>query len=182
MPAQPRLAKLALMLLICPPLAATAADRYWDFSYLGTEVLSSRSAQDAIDTARNLNRLDLAIRQFLNIRANIERAPTSVYALTRPVYQQVRGNKDSTTTEYRSNPFSNTIVIDTSNTSDNRMLSAYFGYTGSILLSAYSFRYPDWFLTGLSQLFAASEIRGHEVTIGTPDPNRSSQLYAGTRF
>jgi tetratricopeptide (TPR) repeat protein len=99
-----------------------------------------------------------------------------VYALPHAAFAQVRGIKDDTESEYWSNPFANTILIDTSHTSDRRMFGAYFGYTGSVLVSAYSFRYPDWFLQGLSQLFAASQIRGHEVEIGTPDLDRTSWL------
>jgi hypothetical protein len=81
--------------------------------------------------------------------------------------------------EYHSTPFANTILIDTSQTSGQWLFSSYYGYTGSILVSAFSYRYPDWFIRGLSELFGASEIRGRDVTIGAVDQNRAAWLYQG---
>jgi len=176
----PRLVNVLLAaLVISTPLASMAADQYWEYNYRGVDVLSSYSAKYAEDIALKLHRLDLAITKFLTIKPGIWRAPTSVYAVSRGTFQQVRSIKQEEMSEYLSTPFANTILIDTSQTSGKWLFSAYYGYTGSILVSAFSYRYPDWFLRGLSELFGASEIRGRDVTIGGVDQDRASWLYQG---
>jgi tetratricopeptide (TPR) repeat protein len=162
---------------ICAPCAAYGAG-YWTYSYKGIEVTSSEGADSAKNIAHDLARLDAAITAVLRIPASDWRPLTQVYSMPDSVFSRVRGVKDDSLSLYMMNPFGNTIEVNASNTSDNRLYGAFFGYTGSVLISAYSFRYPLWFVKGLSETFAGSTITKSSVTIGAPS-GRSRTLFTG---
>jgi tetratricopeptide (TPR) repeat protein len=162
---------------ICAPFTAHGAG-YWAYSYKGIEVTSSDGAERTKDIAHDLSRLDAAITVVLRIPASDWRPPTQVYSMPNAVFSRVRGKKDDSLSLYMTNPFGNTIEINASNTGDNKLYGAFYGYTGSVLISAYSFRYPPWFVKGLSETFAGSTITKSGVTIGAPS-GRSRTLFTG---
>jgi tetratricopeptide (TPR) repeat protein len=162
-------------LAICPALAAHGAT-YWAYSYKGIEVTSSDGAESAKTLAHNLSRLDGAITVALRIKAADWRPPTQVYAMPESVFFRVRGKKDDILSLYTTNSLVNTIEINASNSRDNELYGAFYGYTGSVLISAYSFRYPHWFVIGLSETFAGSTITKTSVTLGQPT-SRAQSLF-----
>jgi hypothetical protein len=151
------------------PLGAFGADQYWAYDYQGMEVTAVGSAEFARTIAHNLHRLDRALGTVLQMSGNGWRPPTMIYVVPKPTFDLLHGRKDDTAALYTSNAFENNILIDASNR-DNRLWGVYFGFTGSILNSAYSFRYPSWFVAGLSEVFAGTSINHFSVTIG--DINR----------
>jgi tetratricopeptide (TPR) repeat protein len=159
------------LVMACSPLAAFGAT-YYTYSYKGIEVTSSSGAENAKNIAHNLSRLDRAITAVLGIEASDWRPPTEVYAMPDAMFSRVRGVKDDTLSQYISNPLGNTIELNATNTHDNEMYGAYFGYTGSVLVNAYSFRYPPWFIRGLSETFGPSVINKSTVTIGEGSAGR----------
>jgi tetratricopeptide (TPR) repeat protein len=164
-----------LSLTMGAPVAAFGVD-YSTYTDKDITVMSSGGADDAKGIAHNLHRLDRAITVVLGIKASDWRPPTQVYALPHAVLARVRGKKDDSLSVYIPTRFGNTILIDESNSTDSKLWGAYFGYTGSVLISAYSFRYPRWFITGLSEMFAASSMNSSSVTIGSATPARVYSL------
>jgi hypothetical protein len=158
-------------LTTCAPFAASGAS-YWTYTYKDIDVISSEGPESAKSTARKLSRLDVAITSVLRIEASDWRPPTHVYAMREAVFSRVRGKKDNLLSLYYPSPWGNTILINASNTRDEELYGAFFGYTGSVLLNAYSFRYPPWFVRGLSVLFGASVISKSNVTLGEARPER----------
>jgi tetratricopeptide (TPR) repeat protein len=156
--------------VVAMPLGAFAADQYWAYDYQGMEVTAVGSAELARTIAHNLHRLDRALGSVLQTSGNGWRPPTLIYAVPSRTFELLHGKKDGTTTLYNSSAFENNILIDASSNSDNRLWGVYFGFAGSILNSAYSFRYPGWFVQGLSEVFAGTTINHFTVTIG--DVNR----------
>jgi hypothetical protein len=154
------------LILLWTPLTAPAADQYWAYTYKGIDVTAAGSADYARTIAHNLHRLDLSLAAVLSGKSTEWRSPTLVYAVPDDTFSLLYGKKDnSTSSVYYSNSFSSSILINNSR-GDDRFWSAYFGYTGSVLNSAYSFRYPEWFLKGLSEVFAASKIDHFKVVVG----------------
>ncbi len=164
-------------LAIWPSLAAHGAT-YWAYSYKGVEVTSSDGPESAKTLAHNLSRLDAAIIAVMRIKSSDWRPPTQVYALPESMFSRVRGKKDDIISHYSTNSLGNTILIDASNSRTDELYGAFFGYTGSVLVSAYSFRYPHWFVRGLCETFAGSTITKTSVTLGLPTGITRS-LYAG---
>jgi hypothetical protein len=154
---------------VAMPLGAFAADQYWAYDYQGMEVTAVGSAEFARTIAHNLHRLDRALGLVLQTSGNGWRPPTMIYVVPNRTFELLYGKKDPASTLYNSTAFENNILIDASNR-DNRLWGVYFGFTGSILNSAYSFRYPGWFVNGLSEVFAGTTINHFTVTIG--DVNR----------
>jgi hypothetical protein len=154
---------------VAMPLGAFAADQYWAYDYQGMEVTAVGSADFARTIAHNLHRLDRALGTVLQTSGNGWRPPTMIYVVPSRTFELLYGKKDPSSALYSSSAFANNILIDASNR-DNRLWGVYFGFTGSILNSAYSFRYPGWFVAGLSEVFAGTSINHFTVAIG--DVNR----------
>jgi tetratricopeptide (TPR) repeat protein len=171
----PRRICCMVLMMACAPFAAFGAT-YWAYSYKGIDVISSGGADNAKSIAHDLSRLDRAITAVLRVDASDWRPPTEVYAMPEAMFSRVRGIKDDTLSLYIPNPYGNTIEINASNTRDNEMFGAFFGYTGSVLLNAYTFRYPPWFVRGLSETFGASVINKSTVTIGDASAGRVQPL------
>ncbi len=165
-----------LMAAACFPACAFGLE-YWTYSYQGIEVTADRTER-AKTIAHNLHRLDLAITRVLDVsQVSAWRTPTVVYSVPTATFSRLRGKKDDTTSLFLSTPFENLIVIDAGeDRSDSSLFNPYFGYTGSVLVSAYTFRYPRWFIYGLSELFAASKMNGDTVTIGSVNAQRGQTL------
>lgn len=161
---------------VAMPLGAFAADQYWAYDYQGMEVTAVGSAEFARTIAHNLHRLDRALGAVLQTSGEGWRPPTMIYVVPSRTFELLHGKKDDTATSYSSSAFENNILIDGSNDRDNRLWGVYFGFTGSILNSAYSFRYPGWFVHGLSEVFAGTSINHFTVAIGDVNHPRVAAL------
>jgi hypothetical protein len=156
------------LLLLWIPSTSRAADKYWAYSYKGIDVTAEGSAEYARTIAHNLHRLELSIAAVLSGQGAEWRPPTLVYAVPDDTFSLLYGKKnDSIASVYYSNSFSSSILINNSSKGDDRYWSIYFGLTGSVLNSAYSFRYPQWFIAGLSEVIAASKIEHFKVVVGS---------------
>jgi tetratricopeptide (TPR) repeat protein len=169
------LGAVCLCMTIGAPFAASGAT-YWVYSYKGMDVTSSGGAENAKNIAHDLSRLDTAITAVLRIKSSDWRPPTRVYVMPESVFSMVRGKKDDSLSLYIPGRLGNVIEINASNTRADEMYGAFFGYTGSVLLNAYSFRYPPWFVRGLSETFGASVISSGKVSIGEASPARVRPL------
>jgi hypothetical protein len=153
--------------LLWAPLTAPAADQYWAYTYKGIDVTAAGSAEYARTIAHNLHRLDLSLAAVLSGKRAEWRSPTLVYAVPDDTFTLLFGKKDnSISSVFYSNSFSSSMLINNSSKGDDRLWSIYFGFTGSVLNSAYSFRYPQWFISGLSEVFAASKMDHFKVVVG----------------
>jgi len=170
-----------LLAAACDPAAASSVE-YWTYSYRGIEVMTSERPQSAKTIAHNLNRLDGAIRHVLDVPQKSDwEAATRVFVVPTATFARLRGKNDDTTSLFMSTPSGNTILIDgTKDSGDASYFNPYFGYTGTVLVSDYTYRYPRWFIYGLSELFAASKISSSSVTIGAASPSRVQQMLDGS--
>jgi tetratricopeptide (TPR) repeat protein len=176
----PAAAAVIMAMVIGMPITALGAPTYWAYSYQGIDVIGD-SAASVKSLAHNLHRLDTAITVAMSADSTQSRPLTRVYSLPDAMFTRVRGGqKDGSCSLFTSNPFSNTILIDKSISGDNTLWGAYYGFTGSVLVSAYSFRYPRWFIYGISEVFAASKMNDASVTIGSFNPGRVQTLYRKT--
>jgi tetratricopeptide (TPR) repeat protein len=157
---------LALSMAWLPNFAA-ASDPYWAFTYKDITVTGIGSADRAKSIAHNLHRLDLALGTVLGIQAEDWRAPTRVYAVPQPMFNMLWKKTDIS---YSSISFpsdsDNQILMNISLDRETPYFDAYSGYTGSLLASGYSSRYPFWFRKGLSEVFGASSVERKQVIIG----------------
>ena len=158
------------------PGAAFAAEQYWAYSYQGMEVTAAGSAEFARNIAHNLHRLDRSLALVLSMKSDGWRPPTMIYAVPQKTFELLLGKKNGSAAAYTTNAFENDILINASNNQDDRYFGVYYGLTGSVLNSAFSFRYPLWFVEGLSEVFAATSINHFTVTIGSPNRGRAYTL------
>jgi tetratricopeptide (TPR) repeat protein len=166
----------AVTMAIGMPIAASGAPTYWAYSYKGIDVTGLDSADGAKSIAHKLHRLDMAITNVMSANSSQWRPATHVYLLSEATYARVRGKKDDSPSQFSSNSFGNTILIAKPVSGDSTLWATYYGFTGSVLVSAYSFRYPRWFISGISEVFAASSMSGADVTIGSFNPGRVQTL------
>ena len=162
------------------PNSAAAFDRYWAYTYKGITVTAVGSADRAKSIAHNLHRLDLALATVLGIQPENWRAPTRVYAVPQPMFNMLWKKTDIS---YSSISFpsdsDNQILMNTSLDQETPYFDAYSGYTGSLLASGYSFRYPFWYRKGLSEVFGASSVERKQVIVGGFVANRLRPLAGG---
>jgi hypothetical protein len=168
--------RIFLLSAISMPFGVFAADQYWAYSYQGMEVTAVGSGEFARIIAHNLHRLDRSIAVALQTSGDAWRAPTMIYVVPGQTFAMLQGKKDDTAALYMSNAVENNVLINASGNRDDRLWAVYFGLTGSILNSAFSFRYPRWFVDGLSEVFAGSSISHSTVTIGDVNRARVSTL------
>jgi tetratricopeptide (TPR) repeat protein len=164
-----RRSRAGALLVVLMPLSAVGADHYWAYTYQGIVVTAAGGAEFARTIAHNLHRLDLSLAAVLSNSSGEWRPPTSVFAVPRDTFVLLVGKDESASFTVR--PFENTIIINSSANGGDRYWSVYFGFTGSVL-NTYSFRYPPWFISGLSEVFAASSVDRSKVTIGGTSPGR----------
>ncbi len=159
--------------------SGAAADQYWAYQYKQISVTSQGDADYARTLAHNLYRLDLSIAAVLQSKATEWRAPTEVYAVPADLFTDFTGLKADIPSHSSSNSYNTSILVNTSARGENRYRQAYFGFGSSVLGTAYSFRYPQWFISGLSEVFAASTVEHAHVLIGGASPGRVSELIRG---
>lgn len=152
--------------LLCLPLPGLAAEPYWVYGYQGVEVTAAGDAEHARDLAHKLHRVDQALHAVLPSADEGWRPPTQVYAVPSSTFASLLGRYDDSASSYSVGPFENDILINDSYQGDDRYWSVYYGFAGSVINNAYSFRYPWWFTEGLSEVLAATSLEGSEVVIG----------------
>jgi Tfp pilus assembly protein PilF len=150
------------VVLTCLSSGALAAEKYWSYDYDNISVTGVGSASRAQAIAHDLHRLDTAVAAATN----------------RDDFALVRGVQDKAGSQYRPYAFFNDIMVNIDAYQGDALFGAYFGYTGSILSAGSSFRYPSWYISGLSEVFAASSITRDTVTIGGFSPGRVQDLRA----
>lgn len=142
------------------------ADTYWAYTYKSFDVVADGSSSFAESLARNLERFDIAFAQVTSLDLGEWRPTTHIYALDSDAFKQVWPNPTPLESSFHTSPFATDIVMDNAGESDNRYHGAYFGYAGSLLMTDGRLSYPFWFQQGVSDLFAASNVRSSEVIIG----------------
>jgi len=159
------------------PLSASASDRYWAYTYKDIDVTASGGADRARDIAHNLHRLDVALATLLGIEAEDWRAPTRVYSVPQSMFDILwkKTEISYSSITFPSN-FDNQILINNSLDRDTPFFDVYAGYTGNLLASGYSARYPFWFRKGLAEVFGASRVERKQVIIGGFVGNRVRPL------
>ena len=169
--------RIAPAMLLLGVFATANATQYWNYSDGGISVMSAGYSDEAKSIVHRLRRLDAAVTTALGIPSVPERLRTVVYALPRGDFDRVVGKHDyEAPSRFFPSPFENTILIENSSVNEGQFFDAYFGYTGSVLLSAYTFAYPTWFLRGLANLFGASKMSPGHVTIGAVGGRRAQVL------
>jgi tetratricopeptide (TPR) repeat protein len=169
---------LALAASLHPSLAA--AEQYWSYEDKGIDVIAPGTEEHARNIVQHLHRLDLAITKMLGIKTLDSRQPAHVYAFPGKLFSVLLGKKADFESIYMASGFDSTILIDASGGATSRYFGANSGYASSILMNAYSFRYPDWFIKGISEVFGATTMDSKLVTLGTFEPARVEALYSGT--
>jgi tetratricopeptide (TPR) repeat protein len=160
--------------------ASAASDRYWGYQYKQITVTAEGDDEYARSLAHNLYRLDLSIQAVLQSNGATQwRSPTEVYAVPGDLFAEFTGLKPDIPSHSSANYYGTNILVNTSAKGSNRYWQVYFGYASSILASSYSFRYPQWFISGLSEVFAASAVERTHVTIGGASPGRVYSLLRG---
>jgi tetratricopeptide (TPR) repeat protein len=162
-----------IMASVCHSGAAPAAEKYWAYDYYNISVTGVGSASRAVTIAHDLHRLDTAVSTVTNHRSDGTRPPTRVYLVSDSDYALIRGVKDKTAAQYVPSAFANDILVNMDANEGDALFGAYFGYTGSVISN---FHYPSWYISGLSEVFAASSITRDTVTIGGFNPGRVRTL------
>jgi tetratricopeptide (TPR) repeat protein len=155
---------------------AAAADKYWDYSYHDIRVVSGGSGDHAKLIAHNLHRVDAAMSAILGVPQADWRPKTTVYAVPARVYTLIRGFDDSSAAVALPEAFQNTILMNRDSTFDHAFFGAYAGYASALLSGGFSFRYPTWFIAGLSEVMATSKVDGKGVVIGGFERGRVQSL------
>lgn len=162
-------------------VGAAHAEAYWSYAYKGIDVTAVGGASFAVTLVQNLHRLDLAARKAMPSDHG-DRPLTHVFAVPHTTFIELRGADEEITSMFMTTGGDNYVLIDISQSDENRYWEAYFGYAGSILVSNGGMRYPDWFRSGFSELFAATSIQGSKVTLGGFLPERVEILNSGTHI
>jgi hypothetical protein len=159
--------------------SVAGAEQYWSYEYNGVEVIAPHSELYSRNIAHHMYRLDQALTQVLGIKPTGSRLPTYVYAIPAKTLSTVLGKPTDADCLYTSSGLDTTILLDAASSAGG-YFNANFGYTGAVLLNAYSLRYPNWFIKGISELFAATTMDSKVVTVGTFVPERVRALYSPT--
>jgi hypothetical protein len=159
---------------------AIAAEQYWAYDYKQISVTAQGSADFARTLAHNLYRLDLSMKAVLQNTASAGSLPTAVYAVPEDLFTAFSGLTKDNGSVGKTTPYGTTLLINTSQSGDSRYWSAYYAFGSGTLGTAYSFRYPPWFISGLCEVFAASSVDYKGVTIGGANPGRLNTLLHGT--
>lgn len=176
MRAHTRLRAFLAAAVMTVPVTAVAT-QYWIAQAPDIEVLAPDPSQ-AVRIADDLHRLDRAIREILGTAPGTRRPPTRVFALPKAPLAAILGTNQEGLSTYEVNGTENLVLFGTDGVPrDNPLYGAHFGFTGAVLESDYSFRYPTWYTSGLSEVFAASEIRRDLVVIGGFMQGRVYSLY-----
>ena len=166
------------LLLLLLPFAAQGAEG-WTYSYQGIDVTTTGTPQYAQTLAHNMRRLDTAIVKVLALNFGDWRPPTHIYAVSPAQLLKLRGSPENVGSEFTTSGVDNVILMETAGAADSRYWGAYFGYSGSLLLSEGVLRYPNWFQVGVSEVFGATSIQRDRIKIGGFLAGTVRALYAG---
>lgn len=155
--------------------SAVQAEDYWVLDYQGIEVTAAGSQRDAVNLVRNLLRLDYALVKVLQMQPQAWRPRTIVVALPESEMHQVLAQKDFGAV-FQSNGLTNRIVLATGVRGEDAYWNAYFGYSGSLLVSEGALRYPDWYRIGVASVFAATHVTRDDIVIGGYSRNVAAQV------
>jgi hypothetical protein len=158
------LLRTALMLSLTVPAASLAASEdYWAYSYRNIDVMAAGTSAYAINLARYCARLDYLLTRILGIRTT-DRIRTQIYALPSAQVAQLLG--DGSRVSYHHSGNTSTVVMASTTAQDSEYWGAYFGYTASLLASDGRLRGPDWYMSGVPQVFAGTKYRGTRAQLG----------------
>ncbi len=155
---------------------ARAEEAYWLYSYHGIEVVALGFEQYPITVAHNVRRLDTALVTLLQLDLGDTRPTTRIYAVSPAEVVKLLGLHENLSSQFSTNGFVNTVVMENSGHEDVRYWDAYFGYAGSLLVSEGALRHPGWFPKGVAEVFAASVVSRDSVTIGSYSKATAYQL------
>jgi tetratricopeptide (TPR) repeat protein len=172
-----RSVSFTLLILLVLPIAAEAASKYWSYDLNDVEVTAADSAGEAREIALNLHRLDLALASLLKVQPETWRPVTRVYAVPGATFDSLVKKTTRPVLSYSfPSEFDNEILLNASADKTEPLVGVYGGYTTSLLAGAYSFRYPYWYVNGLTELLAASRVARKQVVVGSVAPERIRSL------
>lgn len=156
-----------------------AADQYWSYQYNKINVTAQGSSDFARSLAHNLYRLELAMAVILQSDATW-RPPIELYAVPAEQFTALTGLQSDNGSQSKTTPYSSTLLINTTQSGALRYWSTYFSFGGSMFITKYSSRYPPWFISGMSEVMAASSVEWGKVIIGGSNPGRVYSLTHGS--
>jgi hypothetical protein len=154
-----------------------SAEEYWSYSYQGIEVTAAGNAGRAADLGHDLVQLDAAFVQTAAAPLGSWRSPVHVYALPGSLFKKVWG-ADASAAYLNAGSYRDIMINNDHSNADNRHWAAYAAYISG-LLSTQGIRYPIWYSTGLSSVFAETSVLGDRVIIGGIDRGVLRQLDRG---
>jgi hypothetical protein len=156
--------RTTLVLSLAMPAAAVAGgEEYWGYSYRNIEVTAAGTSAYAINIARYCARLDYLLTRILDIKT-ADRTTMHIYVLPSADVAQLLG--DSSAVSYHVSGNTTTIIMANTAAHDSEYWGAYFGYTASLLASDGRLRGPDWYMSGVPQVFAGTKYRGRRAQLG----------------
>jgi hypothetical protein len=158
---------------------ASAGDTYWSYSYKDIDVTSVVGADRARKIAHDLRRLDLAIGKALGAEPEGSRPRTEVYVVPQATFDALFRKNSTISGVYLPNTYGGTILVNASVDWDEPLYDVYFGYSAALVNQGYATRLPQWFLTGLTQVFAASKVDRNDVVLGGINETRIMALQNG---
>lgn len=169
---------LSLMLSLTASTGAVAGgDEYWEYSYRNIDVTAAGTSAYAINLARYCARLDYLLTRVLDIKTR-DRATTHIYALPSADVAKLLG--PSSQVSYRVSGNTTTIIMESTAARDSEYWGAYFGYTASLLASDGRLRGPDWYTSGVPQVFAGTRYRGTRAQLGIVEAGYAVTLGQGS--
>src|SRR5580658_6580061 len=164
-------AGFTLTALLCAASSLQAdvfwGNTYWAYTYKSFDVVAAGTQAYAENMARNLERFELAFTEVTKLKLGDWRPTTHVYAIESSVFKQVWPNPTPLESAYNTSEFDNDIIINNEGEVDNRYRGVFFGYGGSLMNNEGLMQYPSWYRQGVAELFAATQERDKEVTIGS---------------
>jgi len=161
----------------CAPCAA--ADQYWGYQYKQINVTAQGSSDFARNLAHNLYRLELAMAAILQSDATW-RPPIELYAVPVGMFTALSGLQPDNGSQSKTTPYSSALLVNTTQSGALRYWSTYFSFGASMFITKYSSRYPAWFISGMSEVMAASSVEFGKVIIGGANPGRVYSLGHGS--
>lgn len=152
-----------LVTLVTPAAAVASGDEYWGYSYRNIDVTAAGTSAYAINLARYCARLDYLLTRVLGIKT-ADRTTTRIFALPSAQVTQLLG--DSSRVSFHASGNTNTVIMASTTAHDSEYWGAYFGYTASLLASDGRLKGPDWYMSGVPQVFAGTKYRGTRAQLG----------------
>jgi hypothetical protein len=169
--------RATLACALMTPVASPAADEYWSYSYRDIDVTAEGTSAYAINLARYCVRLDGLLTRVLGIKST-DRTPMHIYALPSAQVRQLLG--DSARVSYRISGNGNTVIMANTAARDSDYWGAYFGYTAALLASDGRLKGPDWYMTGVPQVFAGTVYKGSRAQLGVVELGYAVTLGQGS--